>query len=328
MVRAALVAQGHACRVHLGFGTRGFVSELPGVGRFLPIDDIPWRKRLYALWIIALAPRMLWALLRGEVVWANTVHALPAVLPMLWFAPRRVVVHLHEIEFPGLFRALARWAARRGAHVLCVSQVHREALGLDATVLPNCVTVRSEAPAERPPVLLFVGAVSRMKGFDLFVEVARHLQGAGIRAVACVPGIPPGATSLAQAAQEAGVELHCDVRDPMRMYPGATLLLQCTDPALATETFSLVMVEALSCGVPVATAGMKVAAEILGDAWAFDEPTRDAQRIAAAVRALIADPARLSALREAALARRERYAFPEFRERVAALLRNAPGDPS
>jgi glycosyltransferase involved in cell wall biosynthesis len=325
-VREALNSLGHRCRVHLGFGTRGFVSTIPEVSRFLPIDDIPWRKRLYALWIVALIPRMLWAAARREIVWANTVHAIPAVLPALWLAPRRVVLHLHEIEFPGLFQLLTRWATRRGAHVICVSDFHRRELELPAEVLHNCVALCSnQAPAD-PPILLFVGTMSRQKGFDLFVKVVRAIKPGTVRAVACIPGVPAGATELDTDAREAGIELRCGISDPADMYPGAALLLQCTDPTICTETFSLVMAEALACGVPVGTTGMKVAAEILGDAWAFDVPGRDPHRIADQVSTLFADPARLQVLREAARERRVRYAFPAFRERVGALLQSWQGD--
>lgn len=319
-VRDAIGSLGHKCRVHLGFGTRGFVSAIPDVRRFLPIDDIPWRKRLYPLWILALIPRILLAVGRREIVWANTVHAIPAVLPALWLAPRRVVLHLHEIEFPWIFHTLARWAAKRGARVLCVSNVHKQELGLPAEILLNCVDAYSDLSPYNPPVLLFVGTMSRLKGFDLFVQVAREIEPGTIRAVACIPAVPAGADELVTAAREAGIECRCGISDPASMYPGASLLLQCTDPTMVTETFSLVMAEAMACGVPVGTTGMKVAAEILGDAWAFDVPDRDPHRIADQVRALLVNPTRLQNLREAALERRSRYAFPAFCERVGALL--------
>lgn len=325
-VHDALDGLGHICRVHLGFGTRGFVSTIPGVRRFLPIDDIHWRKRLYPIWLLALIPRMLLAVGRREIVWANTVHAIPAVLPVLWLAPKRVVLHLHEIEFPRLFHILAQWAARRGARVLCVSDVHRRQLELSAEVLHNCVALRSDQEPADPPVLLFVGAMSRLKGFDLFIRVVREIEPGTVRAIAYIPTVPADATELYMAANKAGIELRFGVSDPEGMYPGATLLLQCTDPTMGTETFSLVMAEALACCVPVGTTGMKVAAEILGDAWAFDLPDRDPRRIADHVRALLADPPRLQGLRDAARERRSRYAFPAFCERVCALLSSWKGD--
>jgi len=319
-VARALQGLGVPLQVYLGFGTNGFVSQLTGVHRFLGVNRIPLRKALYPLWIIAMAPRMVWAACRGSLVWANTVHAIPAVLPMLWVAPNRVVLHLHEIEFPRLFQRLLVWAAARGAHVLCVSNLHRQRLGVPAHVLPNCVGHSSDTTPLEPPVLLFVGAVSALKGFPLFVDVARRLPPARVRAVACVPDIPPSAHSWAEAAQAANVEICCGLSEPLQMFAGASLLLQCTDSSLWTETFSLVMAESLAYGVPVATAGMAVAPEILGDAWAFDAPTRNPEQIAAAVLDLLNDPPRLQSLRAAARARRAHFSFHAFQGRVADML--------
>ncbi len=313
-------------QVHLGFGTNGFVSKLGGVRRFLGVNRISLRKALYPLWIIAMAPRMIWTAWRGSLVWGNTVHAIPAVLPMLWLAPNRVVLHVHEIEFPRIFQRLLRWAASRGAHVLCVSNLHRQRLCVPAYVLPNCVDHSSDTTPLEPPVLLFVGEVSALKGFPLFVEVARRLPPVRVRTVACVPGIPLSTRSWAEAAQAANVEIRCGLSDPLQMFAGASLFLQCTDPSLWTETFSLVMAESLACGVPVATAGTAVAPEILGDAWAFDVPTRAPEDIAAAVLALLDDPPRLQALRSAARARRAHFSFHSFQKRVSDVLDGLSGE--
>jgi glycosyltransferase involved in cell wall biosynthesis len=306
--------------VHLGFGTNGFVSQLAGVHRFLGVNRIPLRKVLYPLWIIAMVPKMVWAACRGSLVWANTVHAIPAALPMLWLAPNRVVLHIHEIEFPRLFQQLLSWAIARGAHVLCVSNLHRRQLDVPADVLPNCVDNGDDTAPLEPPVLLFVGEVSAVKGFPLFVDVARRLSPARVRAVACVPHVPPPRRGWVEAARAANVQICCGLSEPRQMFAGATLLLQCTDPSLWTETFSLVMAESLAFGVPVATAGTAVAPEILGDAWAFDVRTRDPDRIAAEVVALLDDPQRLQALRAAALVRREYFSFDAFQSRVADVL--------
>ena len=307
-------------QIHLGFGTNGFVSQLAGIKRFLAVNRISLRKAMYPLWIIVMAPRMVWAACRGSLIWANTVHAIPAVLPMLWLAPNRVVLHMHEIEFPRLFHRLLYWAAARGAHVLCVSNLHRQKLGVPAHVLPNCVDNNSDSTPVDPPVLLFVGEVSALKGFPLFVDVAQRLPPARVRAVACVPHVPLSTRSWVESAQAKIVEIRCGLSKPRQMFAGATLLLQCTDPALATETFSLVMAESLACGVPVATAGTAVATEILGDAWAFDVPNRDPDRIAAEVLALLDDPQRLQALRVAARARRTHFSFLTFQGRVGDVL--------
>ena len=316
----ALQGLGVPVDVRLGFGTDGFVSQLKSVHRFLGINHVPIRKLLYPFWIVALIPRMLRAAYGGDIVWANTVHAIPAVLPMLLFAPRRVVLHVHEIEFPRLFHWLLRLANARRARVLCVSNLHRERLGVEAHVLPNCVDGGSGSEPLEPPVVLFVGAISALKGFPLFVDVARRLPPGRVRTAACVPNVPQAAHRWVENAEAANVEIRRGLSDPSQMFAGATLLLQCTDPALWTETFSLVMVESLACGVPVATAGMAVAPEILGAAWAFDVPSRDPDSIAAEISTLLDDAPRLQRLRTAARERSKNFTFQVFQNHISKVL--------
>jgi glycosyltransferase involved in cell wall biosynthesis len=306
--------------VLLGFGSNGFVARVEGVRAFLSVNHVGWRKALYPLWLAMMWPRMLWAVWRREIVWANTIHAIPAVLVVLALAPSRVVVHVHEIEYPRLFGWLLDWAVSRGATVLCVSDFQRRQLELRADVLHNCVDKMGETPPTQPPVLLFVGAVSALKGFPLFVEVVSRLPAGMFSVVACVPSLPDSARGWIERAQQLGVIFRCGLSDPEEMFAGATLLIQCTDPLLATETFSLVMSEALAFGVPVATTGMGVASEVLADAWAFDEPSREPDLIASKILALCQDGPKLASLRAAALARRRHFSFPIFQQRVGDVL--------
>jgi glycosyltransferase involved in cell wall biosynthesis len=323
-VAVALVRalSGLNCTVYvlLGFGSNGFISKIAGVSAFLPVNHVGLRKALYPIWLVLLLPRMLWAVWRREIVWANTVYAIPAVLVVLALAPSRVVVQVHEIEFPRLFRWLLDWAVSRDATVICVSDFQRRQLKLRAGVLHNCVDKMGEARPTHPPVLLFIGAVSALKGFPLFIEVVSRLPPGMFRAVACVPSLPESARGWIERAQRLGVMLRCGLADPADMFAGATLLVQCTDPSLATETFSLVMTEALAFGVPVATTGMGVASEVLADAWAFDEPSREPELIASKILALSQDGPRMASLRKAALARRMNFSFSTFQQRVGDVL--------
>ena len=308
---------------HLGFGTRGFVSSCLGVRQFLGVDHIPSRMLLYPLWILAMWPRMIMAAISGDVVWANTVYSIAPAIPMVLLAPRRLVIHAHELEFPSLIRILMTLAVRRKAQILGVSRLHVQRLGVPAEVLPNCVDVSSDLPPRELPTVIYVGMASALKGFPLFVEVARRLPSDRVRRVAYLPSRPVAAESLLKDAEEAEVELKIGYINPLDIYPGASLLLQCTDSSLWTETFSLVMAEALACGVPVATTGMAVAAEVLGDAWAFDVADRDPSRIVAEIERLLASPDRLVGLRVAAKHQREQFTYKRFRTNVFSIIKQA-----
>jgi glycosyltransferase involved in cell wall biosynthesis len=205
--------------------------------------------------------------------------------------------------------------------VLCVSDYHRRALGLEARIVPNCVSVGGgDAGLHDRSRLVFVGNTSAAKGFALFIEVARCLAGSSLTPVAFLPNPERSDPELLARARAAGISIRFGVTDPMDMYEGAFLSLQCTDPALVTETFSLVSAESISCLVPVATAGTGVAREILADALAFDVPSRDPGVIATAVQTLLADPARHQALVQACLRRRGEFTPERFRQRVGALV--------
>lgn len=317
----ALRTLGHEVDVQLGFGTNGFVSRDLATRALLRIDRIWLRKALYPLWMFVLMPRLLGAVLVGRVLWMNTIHAFPAAFIALCVAPRRVVLHLHEIEFPRVLDHFLRWSLRRGARIVCVSVFHRDRLGLRAIVLPNPVAAGHTVEPARPPLIVFVGAVSALKGFPLFLDVFRALTPGRVRGRVCVPLIPEDARAQVDEARALGLEVLVGETRAQVIFDGACLTLQCTNPRLATETFSLVAVESLACGVPVATAGMEVAREVLGDAWAFDEPGRDPARIAARILTLVDDESRLDELRAAALRRRELFSPHAFSVGVQGVLR-------
>lgn len=328
-VAQALRSDGYQAELRLGFGTNGFVSQWPGVKRFLGVDNIRVRKLLYPLWLVTVTPRVLRAVVAGEIVWANTIHAAPAALVGLVLSPRRVVIHVHEVEFPRVFMSFLQLAKRRGATLLCVSDYHRRALRLDAEVLPNCVPMPvDDCALARRSRLVFVGNTSVMKGFALFVEVARRLCGSELTPVAFLASREQCDPSLLLQAKSAGIAVKFGVTAPEEMFDAGYLSLLCTDPGLWTETFSLVAVESMGCLVPVASAWAGVAQEILGPALAFEVPSRDPETIVQEIRALLSQPERYARLVQACRARRNEYSFERFQLRVRALVsRLADGPP-
>ena len=313
-------ARGVAVNVRLGFGCKGFFSDQSTSAAFLPIDRIAVRKLLYPVWLLAVMTRALVVALRGQVVWANTVYGAPATLLALFLAPRQVVIHIHEINFSKLFRWLLSFAAKRGATLVCVSKFQRAALGVDATILYNGVGgVPPAAPAHRSR-FIFVGTTAPAKGFTLFVSVVKALEGSGLESVAYLPSQQSQDLSLLDAAQSAGIALHFGVTDPAVMFADGFLSLLATDPLLWTETFSLVCAESIWNLVPVVSAGTFVAAEVAGDALAFDAPDRNPVHIAGRVRALLDDPIRYSALVAACSSRRNEFSLELFGQRSTNIV--------
>jgi glycosyltransferase involved in cell wall biosynthesis len=162
--------------------------------------------------------------------------------------------------------------------------------------------------------------MTALKGFPLLIEVARRLPRSLVHVVACVPSVPSGAQTLYEQAKSAGIEIRLGMTSTKEIFSGAALLLQCTDPVLATETFSLVAVEALANGVPVATAGMAVGFEVLGEARAFDVPSRDANLIAVNILRLLQNAEELERLRLASISRAQSYSFEKFKNNILTIL--------
>jgi len=309
--------------VRLGFGSDGFLSRCSGVKRFLPTNNIKVRKFLYPLWLLILVPRVFISVISGEVVWANTIYAAPAAFLAVLFSPRRVIIHVHELDFPIIFTAFLSFAVHRGANLLCVSDFHRRELGLKAVILPNSVSVtHDELVHQHQNRLVFVGNTSAEKGFSLFIEVVRCLSGCDLIPVAFFPSQEHCDTTLLLQAESVGIAVRYGVTDPNEMYEGGFLSLLCSDPELWRETFSLVSVESMCCLVPVASAGTKVVREILGNAFAFDVSSRDPVEIASEIRKLQLNTKRHEDLVLACRARRGEYMFEHFQQRVQTLIKN------
>ncbi|WP_194751918.1 glycosyltransferase [Thermaurantiacus tibetensis] len=325
---ACLRAAGLAPEVSVGFGARGFLSEKAGVAPFLAIESPRLRRLLYPVWLAVAALRCLAAVARGTLIFVNAVYALPAALPALMLRPGRIFIHVHELEMPGLFRSLLLFARARGARVIAVSATHAAELGCATDVLMNAVDAGAPPP---PPTrrsrLVFVGDNRPSKGFGLFVAIAEAGVPWSPRAVlgGCPKAHDP---KLLARARAAGIELCFGLSDPAQMLADAALLLQLTDPAQVTETFSLTAAEAVWHLVPVGAAGSAAIAEVAGPALAFSLNTRDPGEFANAIRALASDQGRYAELVSgcehvrSALAR-ERYC----QELLTLLTSNGPLPP-
>lgn len=316
-----LVSAEHDVRVRLGFGGGGFLSGLHGVKADLDCSNVRTRKLLYPLWSLLVSLPVALSALSGRVVWANTVYAAPPALIAALVCPHRVVMHLHETNFPRIFRPFLRLMLYRGVSVICVSADQAVRIGLPATVLPNAVDVPAHDAFSARNRLLFVGTTQPIKGLSLFVAVCEDLKDFPLHKVAYLSDEARHDRHLVGAARQAGIEIVFGESAPEILYRDGFLLLQATDPAIAAETFSLVAVEAMARLVPVASGGVTVLPEVLDDALAFDIPSRDPQLISDAIRSLHADRVRQDALRAACVRRRPFYSKAAFTERVLGFLR-------
>ena len=151
------------------------------------------------------------------------------------------------------------------------------------------------------PVLLRAFAILRRSRPDL-----RLLIGGPTEAIE----VPPGVTNLGLVPLEAVQRLLCD----------ATLFVL---PTLR-EPFGIAFLDAMLCKVPCVGTQVGAIPEILGDAG-ICVPPADAEALAAAISALLDDPARRTVMGEAGRRRVLEcgYLWPEVAKRLSAILSRA-----
>ena len=151
------------------------------------------------------------------------------------------------------------------------------------------------APRQGPPHLTFVGRLAAVKGVPVLLEALSVLKGElpGLRVTLIGDG--PERARLEQDAADLGLR---DVVDfaGYRSQSEVARALKVTD-ALVLPSFAegvpVVLMEAMAAGRPVITTGVAGVSELVEHGKSgFLVPPGDAQRLAQAVRAVLADPDR------------------------------------
>ena len=239
------------------------------------------------------------------VAWGDRV--LLAAVPARRRAPL-LAGHMDLLPRPSV-RAAVRWASRQAAGVVAASEAIASAVRAPrATILRPGVDLDRWTPAPAPeggPRALVLAALAPWKRQDLALEVAARVPELQLElAGASLPGTPGDYVrrlhTRAAAPDVAGrVTFLGAVADPREALARAHCLLHCSDE----EPWGLVLVEAMAAGRPVVAADAGGPREIVsGGAGRLFAPG-DAGAAAAALRAVLADPAAPGAAR----ARAERF---------------------
>lgn len=174
---------------------------------------------------------------------------------------------------------------------------------------------------EDAPVLLFAGHEFERKGLSYAIDAMAHLPPSVHLLVAGAGDAEPYRRRAAARDLLPQRRLHFvgSRRDMPRLYAAADAFVFPT----AYESFSLVCMEAMGCGVPVFATRAGGIEEYLVDGVNGHGIARDSAAIAETLRPVLADRKRLATLREGALATARRYAWPEIAARYQALLHEA-----
>ncbi len=166
--------------------------------------------------------------------------------------------------------------------------------------------------------LVFVGHEFGRKGLRHVIDALVHLPD-GVRLRVAGGGDVAWARRF---AQRRGVAARVDIlgarRDVDALLRRSDLLVL---PSVC-EAWPLVTLEAMASGVPVLISDIPAAAEILGDGEGGRVTARSGRAIAQAIKAMIVDPDGFVALRAAAWARAQRFAWPQVAERYLDLAQD------
>jgi glycosyltransferase involved in cell wall biosynthesis len=168
---------------------------------------------------------------------------------------------------------------------------------------PSQYRPRSDLPASPEVTLIFVGALTTQKQPDRFVEVVRHLRAEGRTFKALIVGDGPLAATLAPQAAAQGVELLGERSDIPELLSRSDIFVFPSRPA--GEGMPGVLIEAGMSGLPTVATAAPGTASIIRDGETGLIVDGAVNTIAAAVGALMDDPARRTAMGEAARRRCE-----------------------
>jgi glycosyltransferase involved in cell wall biosynthesis len=298
------------------FSLRG-LRESPGALRRLA--STPRYLRAWRAWL---------AEQEAELIHANSVLSLPEACARPRGGPP-VVLQVHEVLGSGVEGFAAALLARRVDTVVCVSEAAARpfrARGIEPEIVYPAVPDAPSAPRRDGRTRLVVGmlgTVSRHKGSDLFVAVARRLRGTGIEfRIAGGPIAGPErawAEGLLASAAADGV-VHRAWVDPYEELSDWDVLLS---PS-RTEAFGLTVLEAMAMGVPVVASRVGGIPEQLDeDAGILVEP-EDVDGLVDAVRRLAADQPLRASLGEAGRRRHERrFTLERQAEQLDAAYRSS-----
>jgi len=166
------------------------------------------------------------------------------------------------------------------------------------------------------PVVLAVGRLAAQKGFGTLLEAASRWRDMAPEPVLVIVGEGPLEARLKSQA----AALHLDARFPGHRDDVPALLAAAAVFVLPSvwEGQPLILQEALRAGVPVVATRVGGTPELTGEHAAVLVPAGDPDRLAAAVRAVLADPALAARMRQAALDRAR--ALPSPDDAVASAL--------
>ncbi|MGQ0537585.1 MAG: glycosyltransferase family 4 protein [Gemmatimonadaceae bacterium] len=275
-------------------------------------------------------------LVTSTSMWATLQTTAPVVATFhSYFAPDSLAGRFFNVLAPlgaGVWRRLARRiAVSEAARVSVTSRMGDDAI----RVVPNGTDVHVFAravPAKLPPgrVMLFVGRLEPRKGFPVAVRAFARLaqQDAELRLVVVGEGVEREAVEVLPRALRERVHLLGRVSDQLlpAYYAAADVFVA---PALGSESFGIVLVEAMAAGLPIVASDIAGYREVVrAGREGLLVPGGDHVALANAVQCLLQHPEQARALGDAGRVRARRYDWDAILATLERVYGEAIGAPS
>jgi glycosyltransferase involved in cell wall biosynthesis len=277
-----------------------------------------------------------WAVPHGLAGWAAARAAGDAALVTTFYGAE---IRWAEKRFPPA-RAFLRWYCRR-SRLVAISESTRSMIapyagGRPIEVIPYGVPLPEAGPsttAERshPPRILFVGRLVARKGVDRLLDALTRLGGREWRLE--IVGFGPERDPLERSAQRLGLSDRVQflgrvtTGDLVSAYRrAACFVLPATlDERADTEGLGVVLLEAMSYGVPVVATRRGGIVDVVDDGRTGILVEDDPAAIANGIATLLDHPERAQALGQAGRTSvRERFGWDSIVDRLEAVYRSRP----
>jgi glycogen(starch) synthase len=240
----------------------------------------------------------------------KTAHVHPA--PMVFTLHQTYVDSLvDDASVRGRLMRSADWVIACSQSVLDHTRAQLPEITPRSSVLWNSLAMPPIEPTSLPfdpPMILCLGRVLHQKGFDIALSAFATLAGEFPRARLVVAGDGEAREALERQAAALGVERAVDMMGWVAPDDVPALINRCTIVAMPSriEPFGLVALQAAQMARPIIASRVDGLPEVVahGDSGLLVEP-EDIEGVAAAMRVLLSDPARATAMGEAARRRAE-----------------------
>ncbi|NQV76893.1 MAG: hypothetical protein HQ490_00880 [Lutibacter sp.] len=267
--------------VFLFCGDGGFVADLTNckVTTLFKLRNILLRKVSLILFMPFFWIYLLLIFKKYSFVIGNSSPALFLIFPLYIFNKAYIIIH--EItRVPGiLVKILKRWSSKKNTMV--VSNIINEKFKIEGRVIFNAIArielaEMGDKPFEKRKII-FVGDFRKAKRFDFFVAIAELFKNTlQYQFVAYLSHEPhkQDEFNIVNKANECGIDVKFNVKDPGIFFKDAYFLIQCTDEDEWVETFSYLAAEALSYNVPIIATGITVISELFSGSVYYNKVSK------------------------------------------------------